>query len=126
MTLNKVTTEQKDIQTKLAKKLLDIIILQFLRTQEMHGYEVIAKIRKNFGVYFGPSTVYPLLAALERKNCIASNWNMDGDRPKKVYHLTEDGQTILITAEKALNMICQRMTPVLDTAAEADSITEQP
>ena len=37
-----------------------MIILQFLDQEPMHGYQVITKIRKNFGVYFGPSTVYPL------------------------------------------------------------------
>jgi hypothetical protein len=35
--------------------------------QPMHGYQIITKIRKTFGVYFGPSTIYPLLGALEKK-----------------------------------------------------------
>ena len=51
---------QKEVQVKLAKGLLDLIILQFLNSQPMHGYQVITKIRKSFGVYFGPSTIYPL------------------------------------------------------------------
>lgn len=118
MTVQKMVNAQKDTQTKLAKKLLDVIILQFLRTQSMHGYEVIAKIRKTFDVYFGPSTIYPLLATLEKKKCISSNWNMDGDRPRKVYNLTEEGNNVLIAAENALNLICQRMTPLIETTNE--------
>ena len=47
---------QKEIQTKLTKGLLDMIILQFLDVTPMHGYQVITKIRKCFGVYFGPRT----------------------------------------------------------------------
>jgi len=58
---------QKEVQVKLAKGLLDLIILQFLNTEPMHGYEIITKVRKTFGVYFGPSTVYPLLSTLEKK-----------------------------------------------------------
>jgi len=58
---------QKEVQVKLAKGLLDLIVLEFLSTQPMHGYQIITKIRKNFGVYFGPSTIYPLLATLEKK-----------------------------------------------------------
>ena len=58
---------QKEVSTKLTKGLLDLIILQFVSTQPMHGYQIITKIRKNFGVYFGPSTVYPLLNTLEKK-----------------------------------------------------------
>jgi DNA-binding PadR family transcriptional regulator len=50
---------QKETQTKLTKGLLDMIILQYLDKESMHGYQLITKIRKGFGVYFGPSTVYP-------------------------------------------------------------------
>ena len=63
----KMDNLQKDVQTKLAKGLLDLIVLQFLSSQPMHGYQIITKIRKNFGIYFGPSTIYPLLATLEKK-----------------------------------------------------------
>ena len=52
---------QKEVQVKLMKGLLDLIVLQFLSSQPMHGYQIITKIRKSFGVYFGPSTIYPLL-----------------------------------------------------------------
>ena len=60
-------SSQKEVSTKLMKGLLDLIILQFLSTEPMHGYQVITKIRKNYGVYFGPSTIYPLLGTLEKK-----------------------------------------------------------
>ena len=63
----KKTNNQKEIQVKLTKGLLDMILLQFLNEQPMHGYQVISKIRKSFGVYFGPSTIYPLLNSLEKK-----------------------------------------------------------
>jgi PadR family transcriptional regulator PadR len=100
---------QKEIQTKLAKGLLDMIILQMLDQQPMHGYQLITKIRKGFGVYFGPSTVYPLLGTMEKKGYIKSTWNMDADRPKKVYNLTRDGQTVLNFTENALSLICKNI-----------------
>ncbi|MGD6934297.1 MAG: PadR family transcriptional regulator [Candidatus Bathyarchaeia archaeon] len=100
---------QKEVQVKLAKGLLDLIILQFLNTQPMHGYEVITKVRKTFGVYFGPSTVYPLLSTLEKKGYIASQWDMENDRPRKVYSLTNDGHNMLNFTENSLNLICQKM-----------------
>ncbi len=100
---------QKEVQVKLAKGLLDLIILQFLNTQPMHGYELITKIRKNFGVYFGPSTVYPLLSTLEKKDYISSQWDMQNERPRKVYHLTTEGRNMLSFTENSLNLICQKM-----------------
>jgi DNA-binding PadR family transcriptional regulator len=101
---------QKGIQTKLTKGLLDMIILQFVDEQPMHGYQIITEIRKGFGVYFGPSSVYPLLAILEKKGYIKSTWNMDSERPRKVYQLTKDGETVLKFTESSLNMICKTMT----------------
>ena len=106
-----MTNYQKEIQTKLTKGLLDMIILQFLSQAPMHGYQVITKIRKNFGVYFGPSTVYPLLGSLEKKGYIKSTWNMEAERPRKVYQLTTNGQTVLDFTEGSLNLICKTMTP---------------
>jgi PadR family transcriptional regulator PadR len=101
---------QKEVQAKLAKGLLDLIVLQFLNNQPMHGYQIITKIRKSFGVYFGPSTIYPLLATLEEKGFVNSEWNMKTERPRKVYKLTTDGQSILNFTENSLNFICRKMS----------------
>ena len=101
---------QKEVSTKLMKGLLDLIVLQFLSTEPMHGYQVITKIRKNFGVYFGPSTIYPLLGTLEKKGYVDSHWNMNFERPRKVYSLTSDGQNMLNFTEDSLNLICRKIT----------------
>ncbi len=100
----------KEIQTKLTKGLLDMIILQFLDQQPMHGYQVITKIRKDFGVYFGPSTIYPLLNTLESKGYVKSQWNMDTERPRKIYSLTHEGETVLNFIEGSLTLICKTMS----------------
>ena len=101
---------QKEVQAKLAKGLLDLIVLQFLSTQPMHGYQIITKIRKSFGVYFGPSTIYPLLATLEKKGFVNSQWNMNNERPRKVYKLTNEGQSLLNFTENSLNFICKKIS----------------
>lgn len=103
-------SSQKEVSTKLMKGLLDLIILQFLSTEPMHGYQVITKIRKNFGVYFGPSTIYPLLGTLEKKGYVGSEWNMNYERPRKVYKLTNEGQSMLNFTEESLNLICRKIT----------------
>ena len=105
----KTLTVQKEVSTKLMKGLLDLIILQFLNTAPMHGYQIITKIRKSFGVYFGPSTVYPLLNTLEKKGYVKSEWNMNFERPRKVYSLTNSGQNMLDFTEESLNLICRKL-----------------
>ena len=112
---------QKEVQTKLTKGLLDLIVLQFLDSEPMHGYQIITKIRRGFGVYFGPSTVYPLLASLEKKGHVESNWNMKGERPRKVYELTSQGRNLLSFTESSLSLICKKMS--MDAAASVEVST---
>jgi PadR family transcriptional regulator PadR len=100
---------QKEAQTKLMKGLLDLVVLQFLSHEPMHGYQIITRIRRSFGVYFGPSTIYPLLGTLEKKGYVSSVWNMDTERPRKIYKLTNDGLNLLSFTEDSLNFICRRI-----------------
>jgi len=102
-------TAQKEVQVKLAKGLLDLIILQYLNSEPMHGYQIITRIRKSFGIYFGPSTIYPFMAQLEKKGYIKSEWNTQAERPRKVYTLTHDGQAMLNFTEDSLSLLCQKI-----------------
>jgi len=99
----------KDVQVKLTKGLLDLIVLQFLSAQPMHGYQIITQIRKTFGVYLGPSTIYPFLNSLEKKGYVKSGWDMNSERPRKVYKLTIEGQSLLNIIDDSLNLICRKM-----------------
>ncbi len=113
-----MTNFQKEIQTKLTKGLLDLIVLQFLDSQPMHGYQIITKIRRAFGVYFGPSTIYPLLASLEKKGHVESRWNMESERPRKVYELTSQGKNLLGFTENSLSLICKKMMNDVESKVE--------
>ena len=102
-----MNTAYKTIQTKLTKGLLDLIILQLLETHPMHGYELISTIHKSYGVTFGASTIYPLLGLMEKKKYIKCEWNMNGERPRKVYALTNDGKCLLDYTNGSLRAICK-------------------
>jgi len=99
----------KEIHIKHTRGLLDLIVLQFLNSKPMHGYQIIIKIRKNFGIYFGPSTIYPLLNSLENGGFLKSKWEMNGGRPRKVYELTAMGKNLLKLTEDSLNFICRKI-----------------
>ncbi len=109
---------QKEAQVKLTKGLLDMIVLQLLKSEPMHGYQIIMSIRKSFGVYFGPSTVYPMLGALEKKGYVESKWNMTSERPRKVYSLTASGESMLAFTEGSLSLICRTMAKAYAPDAE--------
>ena len=92
----------------------------------MHGYQIITKIRKKFGVYFGPSTIYPLLNTLEKKGYVKSEWNTNFERPRKIYSLTSNGQNMLIFTEDSLNLICRKITFQTNTEVTMESPAQSP
>lgn len=102
----------REVQMKLMRSLLDFVVLQFLRTHPMHGYQIISSLRKNFGVYFGPSTIYPLLCVLEEKGYIKSQWDLENGRPRKVYSITPQGSDLLDCTEESLNQIYKKLMAV--------------
>ncbi len=99
----------KQVDKGLTKGMLDLVVLGLLKTNSMHGYGIIMSIRKNFGIYFGPSTVYPFLKGLEKKGYIKSQWDMKNDRPRKEYSLTPKGDSFLVGAEQSLRTFCHRL-----------------
>ncbi len=96
-------------EIKLVRGLLDLVVLELLKEKSTHGYGIIKNIRRNFGVYFGPSTIYPLLNELETKGNIKSEWDLTHDRPRKVYSLTSEGHSLLTGTEESLYQICTRL-----------------
>jgi PadR family transcriptional regulator, regulatory protein PadR len=117
----RIQESKKEVSKKLMKGLLDLIILQFLSNEPTHGYQVITRIRKSFGIYFGPSTIYPLLGTLEKKGYIKNEWHMNFERPRKIYSLTNNGQNMLNFTEESLNLICRKITQ-----PNAPSVLENP
>ena len=105
--MNPQTIRKAEI--KLVRGLLDLVVLGLLKEKSIHGYGIITSIRRTFGVYFGPSTIYPMLNELEKEGNIKSKWDLTHDRPRKVYSLTVDGQSLLNGAEESLYQICNRL-----------------
>jgi len=84
-----------EFREKLLKGMLDTITLKLIAENPTHGYHIITAIRKHYQIYFGASTIYPLLCNLEKKGYIKSQWNMNGKKPCKIYVITEKGKTML-------------------------------
>ena len=104
--------EIRKIGKQLTKGVLDLVVLGYLRSESMHGYKLITSIRRNFGIYFGPSTIYPFLSDLEEKGYIKSQWDLKSDRPRKVYSITPEGNNILTGSEQSFNTICLQLSRI--------------
>ncbi len=82
----------KDIEIRVVKNFLDILILIELKKQtNLSGYDVTGFVNGKFGGILSPGTVYATLYALERKGLIAG----ESDGRKTVYQLTEMGQEVI-------------------------------
>lgn len=99
----------KVVQDHIMKGLLDLIVLQLLNGEPMHGYQMILRIRKKFGVYYGPSTVYPLLIAMQKKGYVTSQWSLETERPRKTYTITIKGQNLLAAGSDTLKTVRMKL-----------------
>ena len=60
--------------------------------QGLHGYSILQRVHKKFGVLLGPSSIYPELKQLEKQGLISSSWEYNKGRPCKRYRITQKGQ----------------------------------
>lgn len=84
----------KDIETRVVKCFLDILILVEMKKQKentLGGYDITAFVNSRFGRILSPGTVYATLYAMERKGVIAGS----SDGKKTVYALTQKGDQVV-------------------------------
>lgn len=116
----------KKVEEELTKGLLDLVVLGFLRAEAMHGYKIIKNIRRNFGIYFGPSTIYPYLKDLEKNGYIKSQWDVNSDRPRKVYHITPEGNDLLTGCEQSFKYICNKLNRMGMSRVTFNNVPQKP
>ena len=93
-------TETKQ-SSELLQGTLDLLILQTLALQPMHGWGVALRIQQRSGeaLQVGQGSLYPALHRLEYKGWIKADWQpSENNRRAKFYSLTAAGRRQL-TAE---------------------------
>jgi DNA-binding PadR family transcriptional regulator len=108
----------KEFKETVVKALLPQIILTQAANREIHGWELIGYIKKRFGIYLGPSTIYPALNDLEKQGFLKSEWIYPITvhprspkpptpllRPRKIYTLTNKGKIQLAQGSTVLTLV---------------------
>lgn len=93
----------KEMQERIVKCFLDVLILAQLEKEVKSAYDIIAFIHKKFNILLNPGTIYSNVHSLERDGLIQSNWA----KRKKVYTLTEKGRKTIhafINADKKIQL----------------------
>lgn len=103
--MNKFQWMSVSVDKRLVRQNLDYIVMKMLKEHDLHGYGFITYLRKHYGFYFAPSVIYPILNELKTRGCVVSHYDFDGERPRKVYTLTDKGVAVLRTMDTRLNAI---------------------
>lgn len=69
------------------------LVLAVLRDLPLHGYGIAREIERRSGqsLTCRQGTLYPVLHALEEEGLISSEWQLVGERQRKIYTLTPAG-----------------------------------
>lgn len=97
----------KRMERFLERGELKFVILDLLREQPRHGYDIIRALEDRFAGFYSPSpgVIYPTLQLLEDQGAVTAN-EQDG---KRIYSLTEAGRQLLSQRQETMDAIRERM-----------------
>jgi PadR family transcriptional regulator PadR len=98
---------------------LEIMILQSLRRQPMHGYALAQHIKRQSAelVLVEEGSLYPALQRLLKQNLVRANWQISSTgRKVRTYQLTPRGATYLERELSLFNRMLKGITLVLSPA----------
>ena len=93
MSNNTQSEHYQKLTQELRRGVLVLAALSQLN-QEKYGYALISSLAEK-GLDIEQGTLYPLLRRLEDQGLLESEWNVEGSRPRRYYHLSEMGRNTL-------------------------------
>lgn len=110
--------------TDLLQGTLDLLILQTLALEPMHGWGVAQRIQQvsRDVLQIGQGSLYPALHRLEYKGWIKSEWaSSENNRRAKFYKLTATGRKQLEAERASWERLSDAIGLVIGRAMEASS-----
>lgn len=104
----------REMQERILKGFLDILVLSKLRKEPKSGYDIITFIHKRFNILPSSGTVYSTLYLLERDGLIKGGLTQG----KRVYTLTDKGVNTIRTVLASRENIQLLFTAFLDNFSE--------
>ncbi|MDZ4688440.1 MAG: helix-turn-helix transcriptional regulator [Planctomycetaceae bacterium] len=93
----------------------ELLILQLLDRQPMHGYDLVAAIHAASGqkLDFGEGCIYPVLHRLEAQKLLTSRRETVGSRSRIIYRVTKPGQARLADSRANWQEIVAAVSSIL-------------
>jgi DNA-binding PadR family transcriptional regulator len=104
------------------------LVLAILAEGAQHTYAIgrIVKERVGSDLAFKRGTLYPVLHALERDGLVTGDWEtIEGERPRRVYAITEAGRAELTRRVHTWKRFAQAMERLIGPWTEG-TLDEQP
>jgi PadR family transcriptional regulator PadR len=109
--------------TDLLQGTLDVLILNTLELQPMHGWGIANRIQQvsNNVLQIGQGSLYPALHRLEYKGWIRSEWGLsENNRKAKFYALTAAGKKQLRAELRQWDRLSTAIALVLNATPEVE------
>ena len=87
-----MSVHDSKIEAEMNRGFLQIMVLLALETP-MYGYMMLRFI-EGIGYSVEENTLYPILRRLDKNGWLSSRWDVEHDRPKKYYVITEEGKIV--------------------------------
>lgn len=103
---------------------MDKVLIQNMKNELRRGTQILAVLSQLDKMQYGYSllqdlndlnvnieagTLYPLLRRLDTQNLLTSEWDTTESRPRKYYHLSEEGIEVFQLLKEEWNSIVKEM-----------------
>ena len=110
-------------RTELMRGTLDLLILQAVSLEPLHGVGIARRIgritRETFGVSFG--SLFPSLHRMEERGWLAAEWrSSENNRRAKYYRLTPAGKRQLGVEQLEWQRVVQAMAAAMASGTVTD------
>ncbi len=104
------------LQRELKRGTLEMLLLHILAEEPTYGYELLSRLNQRSGGRFDTKegTLYPVLYRLEEAGLVVPEWEQpDRGVPRKIYRLTEEGQSRVAEMTSAWRRFSEAVEAVL-------------
>jgi PadR family transcriptional regulator PadR len=104
-------------QVQVRKGLLELCVLNALRSERLYGYDIVKQLRLLDGLVIGEGTIYPILSRFRTQGLVEATIEESPDGPaRKYYCLTPQGRKVLTKMNEVWDKIHQGVSALRGTA----------
>jgi PadR family transcriptional regulator PadR len=110
--------EDKPLEADLLQGTLDLLILQILTLEPLHGYGIAQRLQQitRDALQIRQGSLYPALYRLEKRGLLKARWKNVGGRDAKFYTLTKSGAGRLEAERDGWERLSAAVQLVLDVS----------